>query len=171
MGGIGSERSYCRYKSRDRAPAIGSRWAMHGACGDKDITVLLLPEQCSLRRSYSLWRPDPCFSLFLVRGLHSAFSVRKLSLFFLKLSIPLRSILLPFCCVSLRMPPFSSLNLQALEIRIEIHASSLWCSLISARTYSRGWGLCCMRVLSKGARFLVCETAPFERACIFHSYA
>lgn len=96
----------------ERTPAIRSRWAMWGACGDKDFATLLLPEQCSPHHSYSVWRTGPCLPLFLVRGLQSAFSVRKLTFFSQKLSIPLCSVLLPSAMFSSIFLPFPHLTFR-----------------------------------------------------------
>lgn len=182
MGGVHSERKYYRYKSRHRTPAIRSRWAMQGACGDKDFTTLLLPEQCSPRHAYSLWSAHSCFPLFSVRGLHSAFSVRKLTSFSLKLSppFPLCSILFPYAMFSSVCLPFPHLTFRHKEFTQKSTPDPFGAHWFRSEHTVGVWGLCrvfvyvrvhkCMLV-SQGVWFLMCETAPFERACIFHSCA
>lgn len=54
-----------------RIPASRSRWAMHGACGDKDFTTLFFSEQHSPCHAYSFWRASPHFPPSLGSIVHS----------------------------------------------------------------------------------------------------
>lgn len=105
--------------------------------------------------------------------LRRTFGVRKLTSFLLQNS-SLCSVLLPSAMFPSERLPFSSLNLKAWGIHTEIHARSLWYLSILLWAYSMMvpvYVLCvcpsCV-CLSQGSRFLIRETAPFEREpCVF----